>query len=128
MRSLILRAALGAMLVVGVAPASADPYPSPIVTKTTIHLRSTCVKVGHAVRGTVRVTSDAGVPTGHVRFFIDGDRRTTKALSSGQVSFALSTSGLARGKHTLRANYRPSSGSNWKSSYARTGFVVRRAC
>lgn len=105
--------------------ATADPYPQPIVTTTTLTVAAGTMW-GVGVKGTAKVSSDAGTPTGSVKFFVDGTLRATVPLSNGVASWRTNPK-IAVGSHHMRATYVPTSGSNFNpsSSPAKSFRVVK---
>jgi hypothetical protein len=97
-----------------VPQANAEPYPQPIVTTTVLYVRSSTMW-GVGARATARVSSDAGTPTGSVRFSVDGKVRATVALVNGVAHWRTSR-GIWVGWHHMRARYVPTSGSNFNPS------------
>jgi hypothetical protein len=79
--------------------------------------------VGQSVTFTATVSSGAGIPTGTVQFFIDGNPASgSLTLNSGQATFA--TSALAQGTHPVSATYTPSGGFDGSSGALSGGQVV----
>ncbi|MEO6815859.1 MAG: Ig-like domain repeat protein, partial [Edaphobacter sp.] len=102
----------------------------PIVSRTTVTATPNSVAAGTPVSLAITVASAIPnlpyPPTGSIQIQVDGATvPTSVALSGGQVSGTLSTTGLTVGPHTVTVIY--SGDSNFKSSSGQTILTIRSA-
>ncbi len=88
------------------APATCDPgYPSSVQTTTSLHLARSIARYGSGNTASVRVSSDAGRPTGRVSVFVGGGPSFSVRLHSGHASVRLPRNLPANHTYTVAAVY-----------------------
>ena len=113
-----------------VAAASAEPYPGTVPTTVTVKHKQQ-VQKGKKVRVRATVTAAGNSsPTGRVKITVKraaGGYKLVrfKAYSGGTVK--IRTGKLRKlGKYNVKVKYKPTAGSVWKKSKAKTSFRVKR--
>ncbi len=91
----------------------AAQYPNTVPTVTKASVPS--VAYGKTSKVTVKVSAGTGTPTGSVKIAFNG-KSYVRALSAGKVSLSLGT--LNKGSYTVKVNYTPTKGSEFKASSA----------
>jgi hypothetical protein len=86
-----------------------DPTVGPATTSVTFTASPSSASYGQSVTLAVRLTSDAGFPTGSVEFFDGATSLGTVSLYYGTAQ--VSTTTLSVGSHSLSVAYTPDSGS-----------------
>lgn len=135
-RALLLALTLALVALPGTALAD-ETYAPSVMTSTTVTAKSP-IKVGQSSPAKAKVTSDAvvgrignaalaaeGVPTGSIRFSLDGTHFATVPLAADATApTTVPKRLLPEGTHVLRADYVPSAGSPYGPSSGTTRIVV----